>query len=823
MLARYLFGEDVFISYARADGMKYAIALAERLSAFGFTCRLDVYQTEPSARLPAKLRRDLRLCSTFVLVATQAAAMSLAVDQEIEEFAATGGSLLVIGDHDTVRGARWSHRVAGLPAQAEAPTAIAEGQPSPAIVDVIRNSCTYRRRNERIRRTFGATVLGVIAGLVLLWFVSRQAIDAAAQRDEADRQASGSRTELTKQQAQLAAANAAQLEQQRKLESVNATLAISGRELQARRTELETQRQWNQAVREAGDLLERRLARNFSPGRDAREALKAAHTFQRIREESQAVAVLAENIGLLPRLERTLRQEGGFDTFAWTAAGRLVTGGKEGQLRMWEIPSGRAGASRRLSGAILGLKASPDGKRLLAVANAGAGVRIVEVLDSATLESMVPPVECPNARPDRATWAPKGDVVALVCGGGIHLWTLSTGKVVVVVAGGDVSRVQIAADGMRLAVVSLYGSVPNNRITFYGLPDGKAEARGMDACAGPSLRYSLDPNGRSYASTCDSAVTDLAACDIKMCSLDSGQQIAAPSVRTNFPVIDRLGRLIVVGDDQIGIWSSANSQKIGGWPSGKALLPEVSSDDRDRVTLVENGWASVFDIATAAPVGMFPADKDTSILGVFSAGRYALTTRRGGSEIDVWALKSLPLHIELRGDVQRFAFSADGRQLITGSPGRDGSLQLWDWPSGKKVASWYDKEREAPHWVQDWMVRALQHPPRAATQARIEALSADGQLRAWSTDSGIRVRDERRGNELALIRAGREDVAALAFSPDGSYVIAASVKGHVLRGWRWRFADLRSVTCEALESNSKSLGWRSVVGTHNGWRDDCRD
>jgi hypothetical protein len=40
-LARLIFGDDVFISYCRADGHAYAARLASELAKRGFSCRLD--------------------------------------------------------------------------------------------------------------------------------------------------------------------------------------------------------------------------------------------------------------------------------------------------------------------------------------------------------------------------------------------------------------------------------------------------------------------------------------------------------------------------------------------------------------------------------------------------------------------------------------------------------------------------------------------------------------------------------------------------------------------------------------------------------------
>ena len=41
---RYVFGDDFFVTYGRADGAAYAAALANRLVGAGYTCYLDQWQ-----------------------------------------------------------------------------------------------------------------------------------------------------------------------------------------------------------------------------------------------------------------------------------------------------------------------------------------------------------------------------------------------------------------------------------------------------------------------------------------------------------------------------------------------------------------------------------------------------------------------------------------------------------------------------------------------------------------------------------------------------------------------------------------------------------
>ena len=89
MFARFLFGDDVFISYSRRDGAKYAAALANELSrpGIGFSCFLDQWGASAATELSQPVLRALRRSSVLVLVGTAGAALSPMVQEEVQRFA----------------------------------------------------------------------------------------------------------------------------------------------------------------------------------------------------------------------------------------------------------------------------------------------------------------------------------------------------------------------------------------------------------------------------------------------------------------------------------------------------------------------------------------------------------------------------------------------------------------------------------------------------------------------------------------------------------------------------------------------------------------
>src|SRR5689334_17168412 len=89
MLLRYMYGDDIFISYARADGITYAAALADELTSKGFSCFLDQWGTLPGQQLPGSLKRSIKRSTVFVLVGTEKAGYSNSVGLEVGEFLKT--------------------------------------------------------------------------------------------------------------------------------------------------------------------------------------------------------------------------------------------------------------------------------------------------------------------------------------------------------------------------------------------------------------------------------------------------------------------------------------------------------------------------------------------------------------------------------------------------------------------------------------------------------------------------------------------------------------------------------------------------------------
>ena len=114
-LSKFLFGDDIFISYSRANGAPYAAALANQLASRRLSCRFDQWGTVPGKDVPDYILRALRRSGMLVVAATPKACESPAVEREIREFLPTKRLIVPIDLCGNIFSARWWPLLEGLP------------------------------------------------------------------------------------------------------------------------------------------------------------------------------------------------------------------------------------------------------------------------------------------------------------------------------------------------------------------------------------------------------------------------------------------------------------------------------------------------------------------------------------------------------------------------------------------------------------------------------------------------------------------------------------------------------------------------------------
>lgn len=193
---RFLFGNDVFISYARKDATAYSLGLANELTKKELSCFLDQWGTPPGKELPTEVLSTLKRSAMLVLLGTADAAGSKAVAAEIVEFRKTGRTIIPVTFDGSLEKADWyDDLIAGISIAPESKDALKTGKPHESVVSRIVNAENFTRRNKRLRHYFWLTAASVVIMLMLGglagFFIVRQANakrrDAEALAGEAER------------------------------------------------------------------------------------------------------------------------------------------------------------------------------------------------------------------------------------------------------------------------------------------------------------------------------------------------------------------------------------------------------------------------------------------------------------------------------------------------------------------------------------------------------------------------------------------------------------------------------------------------------------
>lgn len=181
---RYVRGEDVFIAYARADGFDYARLLADRLAAKGFSCYLDQWIADPGLKAGRSTVLARKRAHLLIVVGSPAAAASVHVADEVEEFARSGRSIVPIGEEAVIHSAVWAHAVRGLPITQELSDDIQRGRPSSAVIDRVENSFRYQRHQLRIIRSLLVGTVVLLLSVIGLTVAVKFGLDQTARAEE---------------------------------------------------------------------------------------------------------------------------------------------------------------------------------------------------------------------------------------------------------------------------------------------------------------------------------------------------------------------------------------------------------------------------------------------------------------------------------------------------------------------------------------------------------------------------------------------------------------------------------------------------------------
>ena len=186
----------------------------------------------------------------------------------------------------------------------------------------------------------------------------------------------------------------------------------------------------------------------------------------------------------------------------------------------------------------------------------------------------------------------------------------------------------------------------------------------------------------------------------------------------------------------------------------------ISADGKYILTGSEDKSAKLWDFTTGKPIQNF-TDNDRGIEAVaFSPdSKYAFTL---GKSICMWDVSNGKL-VKTFEDIlmMSFAVSPDGKKLITGSMGYDGTVGLWDIEKGTQIKKIICQKNS---------IQSIAFSPDGKS---FITGSYDRTIKQWDIESG---------KELKVFNGHLEMVNSVKFSPDGKYIISGS-KDNTTRIW----------------------------------------
>lgn len=469
---------------------------------------------------------------------------------------------------------------------------------------------------------------------------------------------------------------------------------------------------------------------------------------------------------------------------------RIVSGGWDGTVRVWNVETGKAIHVFELPDRVLCLDVRGNGEAI------AVGLRdsTVQILDSESGDQIAQ-LEEPPTQVNCVAFSPDGRYLAAGSGttwdqeaggvGHVHVWDLDQKTFVQSWQHGlQVTVLAWHPDGERVAsagkVVKLWNALSGKETTTFDTPpqnhfglsfnrDGTRLAaasadrvvRIWDVASGKVLqvlRGHKEP-ARSVAFHDDGQriVTGSADKTIRFWDSESGEQVGVLwgpiSAVNSVALAPDQHRVVSSSTDGVRIWdvptNDSDSRKSHHGGAIRAVV--VSPDGRQLATASDDTTVALWNAETGQPLGAL-AGHDERVWSVAFGpkGKWIASASADGT-VKLWDTET-KRHRTLTGHtgaVQAVAFINDGTRVVSAS--LDRTVRVWDIESGEQVE----------------VLSAHEHDVRSL------AVSSDGKRLASGDHRTIRVWDIANAREIAAwprTFAYKDDRFPMAFHPDGERI-----------------------------------------------------
>ena len=763
MISRFLFGDDIFISYSRTDGAKYAAALASELSNpdNGFSCFLDQWGASAADKLSIPVLRAISRSSVLVLIGTSGAMNSPLVRQEVELFARrrwfrSHRPILPVNIDGALSQVAWTE-LTGLYRVPETDEARNDGTPSKSVVKLIANSHTYTKRAQRTRWLSTAALFLLVSSILASIFAAYQARQARAETQRANAEAERANQESRNAIEQTGVARKNKLEAEQETENAKASAAAAElqRSIATEKTrEAETQAalaKENATIARAQELSAH--ANTLSP-HDPEAGLLAAMDAVRVKATAESEDALRKTLLRFPEQEVLSGSSEEIRTAEFSPEGQyIITTSFDGTARLYDVSTGKL--IKTFDGPVVCAVFSPNGKYIVLshheapYGGLGRGTRspspprtnyrftqIVSLKSTTILHELL------GLSAANVAFSFDGRF-AILSAGAIRgrgmtttLWTktaiveLETGRAVELPEGLIRGHAIFTADNRVLSVGTESSSNRAVRIHIVdrSLTNLVAESvTKIDSFNLPKLISSRTNDQRVVA------ITDYA---LLLIDSKSASVVADIRKQINAAAFSGDGQLIAAGgnDGVVNIYSSATGESLGSFRGHPAEIKDLcfSRDDKNILVVGNDNVARVW----------MKLDLPLLAEGALSSNKF---TFRSVGELTGHA-----------GEIGSLNLNRDGNLIVTGST--DGTARIWNtsiFAAQDAVLATPDDER--------WEGVAF-----SPSGDRLVANSRQS-AQLWNTKTGARVELVSNDREIALSK--RHLRTAPIFRDDGELII----------------------------------------------------